>query len=62
MKMTEAARLREKWGDKPCNHPDLEKEYSDQGWATGDWVCTDCGEAGWGSDWNRKQSGDDSSN
>lgn len=38
----EANELREKWGDKPCPHPSLTKEYylSAQ---TGDYICTQCG-------------------
>lgn len=50
MQMDEASRLRLKWGDKPCSHPDLEAEYH-RGSKTGDYVCSTCGEAGWGRDW-----------
>lgn len=53
MDIQEAQRLREAWGDRPCNHPSLDKEY-DHGAATGDYVCTQCGEARWGSDWNSR--------
>jgi uncharacterized protein with PIN domain len=56
--MKEAAELREKWGGKPCEHPNLDKEY-ELGTATGDYVCTTCGKAGWGRDWadiERKES------
>jgi transcription initiation factor TFIIIB Brf1 subunit/transcription initiation factor TFIIB len=42
MQMDEAARLREKWGDKPCSHPKIMKEYY-LGSQTGDKVCTTCG-------------------
>ena len=48
---TEAADLREQWGDRPCSHPALTKEYG-LGMATGDYVCTTCGRAGWGNAWN----------
>jgi hypothetical protein len=54
MQMRDASALRKRWGNKPCSHPHLEKEY-DLGAATGDYVCTTCGEAGWGSDWNEKK-------
>ena len=57
MQMKEARALRERWGHRPCDHPDLEKEY-DLGTATGDYVCTRCGLAGWGSSWNEQKSGD----
>jgi hypothetical protein len=42
MKADEAAELRENWGDKPCNHDHVEKEYY-LGAQTGDYVCTTCG-------------------
>ena len=51
MTIDEADRLRKEWGDKPCEHPNFEKEYypatKDNGNVqntTGDWVCTQCGE------------------
>ncbi len=53
MQSEEAARRRKEWGDEPCPHPSLEKEYMG-GMATGDYVCTTCGETRWGSDWNEK--------
>jgi hypothetical protein len=43
MQFDKANSLRESWGNKPCSHPHLEKEYylsSD----TTDYVCTTCGE------------------
>ncbi|EAQ63729.1 hypothetical protein MED121_03492 [Marinomonas sp. MED121] len=43
--------LRLNWGDKPCEHPKLEKEY-DRDASTGDYVCTQCGEAAWGKNWD----------
>jgi hypothetical protein len=42
MQMSEAAKLQEAWGDKPCNHPSSEREYY-LGSHTGDDVCTQCG-------------------
>lgn len=54
MQANEAAKLRARWGGKPCDHPQVMKEY-DLGTATGDYVCTTCGEAGWGRDWPEKE-------
>ena len=54
MKMSEAKELKMRWGNKPCNHPFLEIERDEIGTSTGDYVCTTCGEEGWGSDWNDK--------
>jgi uncharacterized protein with PIN domain len=53
MQTDKARKLREQWGNKPCDHESVVKEY-DRGAATGDYVCTQCGRAGWGSDWNSK--------
>lgn len=50
----DALELSRRWGGKPCNHPNLEKEYY-LGTATGDWVCTQCGEAGPGRDWPERE-------
>jgi len=50
MQMKKAMELRVKWGSKPCDHRNLDKEY-ELGAATGDYVCTQCGQAGWGRDW-----------
>lgn len=47
----EAAR---KNGGKPCEHKKLLKEYH-LGAATGDYICEDCGDMGYGSDWPSKQ-------
>jgi hypothetical protein len=44
----------EKWGDKPCDHKHLEKEYY-HGSATGDYVCKQCGRAGYGENWPAKE-------
>jgi hypothetical protein len=44
MRALEAEALRSRWGDKPCSHHQLEKEYS-RGWPTGDFVCTLCGQS-----------------
>jgi len=52
MKALDAQRLRDKSGSQHCDHPELEKEYAN-GISTGDYVCTKCGETGWGRDWAR---------
>lgn len=46
MQFKDAKELRSKWqkdGNKPCSHPELEKEYylGSQGF---DYICTICGE------------------
>jgi len=42
MQAKKAAALRETWGEKPCEHSALAKEYA-AGVRTGDYVCTQCG-------------------
>ena len=42
MKKKRAIELQALWGDKPCPHPALAKEY-DQGSRTGNFICTQCG-------------------
>ena len=52
MDIKKGQRLREEWGDKPCDHPNFEKEtqgapisglrYVES--KTGDYICTQCGE------------------
>ncbi|MFI5256645.1 MAG: hypothetical protein ACHQRK_05225 [Gemmatimonadales bacterium] len=42
MKRKRAEELRERWGDAPCEHPQLAKLY-DLGAATGVFVCVQCG-------------------
>jgi hypothetical protein len=49
MQNDEARKIREEWGGKPCDHPELEKEYY-LGADTKDYVCTTCG-----SDFTRKE-------
>jgi MinD superfamily P-loop ATPase len=43
MQMRDAEQLRTRWGNKPCTHPMLAKEY-DRSIQTGDFRCTTCGE------------------
>ena len=42
MQSKKAALIRQEWGDKPCDHPDFDKEYM-LGAQTGDYICTQCG-------------------
>ena len=42
MQVKKAEALRTEWGDRPCEHPALAKEYA-EGKRTGDYVCTQCG-------------------
>lgn len=47
MLMRDANRLASEWGNKPCTHPQFEKEFVDfdGGTPTGDHVCVQCGRA-----------------
>ncbi|ODA08274.1 hypothetical protein [Paenibacillus polymyxa] len=58
IQMKEVAEIKKRWrekdGDKHCDHPFLLKEYN-LGSSTGDYVCSQCGTAGWGPRWNKKQ-------
>lgn len=54
MQLKNALELKKQWGNKPCDHPQLEKEYF-QGAQTGDYVCTTCGASNWGKGWNKKE-------
>jgi hypothetical protein len=42
MQLEQAEGLRKRWGDKPCNHPDVQKEYYND-WQTGDMICNTSG-------------------
>jgi hypothetical protein len=42
MQSSEAEALRNSWGDKPCDHPNIDKEYY-LGAQTGDFNCVQCG-------------------
>ena len=50
----EGAELRAKWGNEPCEHLGVLREYV-RGSATGDYVCAKCGAVGWGKDWAEKE-------
>lgn len=42
MQKKRAMAIKQEWGDRPCEHPALAKEY-DLGKRTGNYVCTQCG-------------------
>ena len=42
MQYKKAQGLQKAWGNKPCDHPEFDKEYM-LGMNTGDLVCTQCG-------------------
>ncbi|MGF9740073.1 hypothetical protein ABEX38_21935 [Priestia megaterium] len=42
MQYDEGLELQKAWGDKPCSHPVVVKEYY-LGSSTGDRICTTCG-------------------
>lgn len=44
MQMKDAKKLRDKWGNRKCDHPDFDREY-DLGGSTGDYNCTQCGQS-----------------
>lgn len=43
MEYVVAQKVKQEWGDKPCSHPHLEKEYYTGAYLT-NWVCTNCGQ------------------
>jgi hypothetical protein len=43
MEYLEAIRVKAEWGDKPCDHPHLEKEYYTGAFLT-NYICTQCGQ------------------
>jgi transposase-like protein len=43
MKQKQAQALRARWGDAPCEHPALAREYDQAGERTGSFICTQCG-------------------
>jgi len=42
MDIKKADFIKKQWGNKPCKHPQLEKEYI-MGSSTGDYICVQCG-------------------
>jgi hypothetical protein len=59
MNYSDAAQLREKWVDKPCNHPEIEAEV-EAGHPSINYVCTTCGKVGEGNKWNKPTEPEDS--
>lgn len=55
MDMKMAANLQDEWGDKPCDHPHIEKEDRIFGQWSGDWVCTQCGYSAPREDFKKSQ-------
>src|ERR1035437_9180638 len=47
MNYSDAAQSREKWGDEPCAHPEIEAEV-EAGHPSNNYVCTTCGKVGSG--------------
>jgi hypothetical protein len=43
MQLKDAESLRRSWGDKPCNHDHVDREYYND-MQTGDMVCIACGQ------------------
>ncbi len=43
MKQKQALKLRDAWGDSPCEHPALAREYDADGNRTSSYICTQCG-------------------
>ncbi len=42
MRGEKALQIQDDWGDKPCEHPDYDREIL-FGCSTGDYVCVQCG-------------------
>ena len=42
MEYNDAQKVKESWGDKPCDHPHIEKEYYVGAFLI-NYVCTQCG-------------------
>ena len=43
MKQKQAQKLRDTWGDAPCEHPALAREYDAEGKRTSSYICIQCG-------------------
>lgn len=57
MQTKDAVKLRERWtkkGNPLCEHRNLEREFNSEV-ATGNYICTTCGESGLGNEWQKKQ-------
>lgn len=53
MQIHESVELQKKWGDKPCDHPSIDREYF-YAVPTGDLVCRQCGMDGPTLSWFRE--------
>jgi hypothetical protein len=42
MEYNDVLKIKEEWGNKPCNHPEFEKEYYTGAFLL-NYVCTQCG-------------------
>jgi hypothetical protein len=60
MQHSDGLDLRRQWGDKPCNHQQLEPEYFDDT-PTGDFLCKDCGKVfeAWEANKSKQRSDDE---
>lgn len=43
MEYYEAQKIKDAWGNKPCDHPNIEREYYVGAFLT-NYICTQCGE------------------
>ena len=55
MKMRDAIELQRKWGNKPCDHPNIVQEDPIGGQWSGDYVCTQCGYSAPKKDFEKKR-------
>jgi hypothetical protein len=60
MNYRDTAQLREKWHDKPCDHPEIGAEV-EFGHPSNNYVCTTCGKVGEGNRWNMSHSAEEDS-
>lgn len=54
MQSSKASKLRQAWDGGYCEHSNITKEIH-LGSTTGDFVCTRCGECGYGRDWVKRE-------
>jgi hypothetical protein len=58
MDMKTASKLRQEWGDKPCDHHHIVMEDRIFGQWSGDFVCAQCGYSASREDFAKKPNGD----
>jgi transposase-like protein len=59
VQMSDAVQIRKQWeasGSPPCGHPTVHKEYF-LGAATGDYICSTCGESFSRQEWREMREG-----